>query len=87
MFRRLRRVVRARAYPRGMATRQRPEPRLAELDSYVGNWVAVKDGQVVACAHNARELVPALHALGEQGQGAVAQYVPFPTQAIMIGVG
>ncbi len=87
MLRTLRRVMRTRAYLRGMGTRSRPEARLAELNSYVGKWVAVKDGQVVACAHNARELVPALHALGERGRGAVAQYVPYPNDAIMIGVG
>ncbi|MCA0331934.1 MAG: DUF5678 domain-containing protein [Actinobacteria bacterium] len=64
-----------------------PEPRPAELDQFTGKWVAVKDGVVVACANNARELVPMLHELGEAGRGAVAQYVPFPSDAVMIGVG
>jgi hypothetical protein len=57
------------------------------LDEFVGKWVAVKDGRVVACANNARELVPMLHELGERGRGAVAQYVPYPSEAVMIGVG
>jgi hypothetical protein len=64
-----------------------PERRPAEVARFVGCWVAVKDGHVVAAAHNARELVPMLHELGEAARGAVAQYVPHPSDAVMIGVG
>lgn len=86
MRRILRRVVPARRYRRGMAS-WTPEPRPAELDEFVGRWVAVKEGKVVAAAFNARELVPRLQELGDAGRGAVAQYVPLPTDSVMIGVG
>lgn len=64
-----------------------PERRLPELDRWEGLWVAVKDGEVVAAAPTSRELVPALHKLGDRGRGAVAQFVPKPTDKIIIGVG
>jgi hypothetical protein len=66
-----------------------PERRLPELDDWVGLWVAVKDGRVIAAASTSLELVDALHKLRPVGvgQGAVAQYVPRPTDDIMIGVG
>jgi hypothetical protein len=41
-------------------------------------WVAVKDGEVIAAAYNSRELVPKLVAMGERGQRAVVQFVPYP---------
>ena len=81
------RVAAACGYRRGMATRYTPEPRPAELEQFVGRWVAVKDGKVVAAAFNARDLVPQIHALGEDGRGAVAQFVPEPSDSVMIGVG
>ncbi len=87
MFRIVRRVVAMRGYRRGMAPTWTPEPRPAELAEFVGRWVAVKNGKVIAAAFNARELVPQLHAMGEAGRGAVAQYVPHPSDSIMIGVG
>lgn len=83
----LRRVTSVWGYRRGMARTWTPESRPAELDEFVGRWVAVKDGRVIAAALNARELVPQLHELGEKGRGAVAQYVPLPSDSIMIGVG
>jgi hypothetical protein len=66
-----------------------PERRLPELDRWVGLWVAVKGGKVVAAAPTSLELVDALHKLQPvgAGSGAVAQYVPQPTDDIMIGVG
>jgi hypothetical protein len=66
-----------------------PERRLPELDNWVGLWVAVKDGKVIAAASTSLELVDALHKLRPVGvgKGAVAQYVPRPTDEIMIGVG
>lgn len=87
MFRILRRVAAAFGYRRGMAPTWAPEPRPTELEEFVGRWVAVKNGKVVAAAFNARELVPQIHALGEAGSGAVAQFVPLPSDSIMIGVG
>jgi hypothetical protein len=78
-----------RSTMRGMAKSERsaPIPRNPDLDQWVGLWVAVKDGKVIASAHNSRELVPALRALGDAGRGAVAQYIPQPSDAITIGVG
>ena len=83
-----------RAYRRNMAKRRRSEPmeperRLPELDNYIGLWVAVKDGKVIAAASTSLELVDALHKLRpvDAGKGAVAQYVPHPTDDVMIGVG
>lgn len=64
-----------------------PERRLPALDQWMGMWVAVKDGKVIAAAHNSRDLVPKLQEMGEAGRGAVAQYVPYPSDSIVIGVG
>lgn len=86
------RAARQSFYRRGMRSRREPiepERRLPELDRYVGLWVAVKDGKVVAAASTSLELVDALHKLRPvgAGRGAVAQYVPRPSEQIMIGVG
>jgi hypothetical protein len=50
-------------------------------------WVAVKDGKVIAAAHNSRDLVPMVRELGEAGRGAVAQFVSPHSDEIVIGVG
>jgi len=88
------RVARQLTYGRGMGRARRTEPveperRLPELDKWVGLWVAVKDGEVIAAASTSLELVDAIHKLRPvgRGKGAVAQYVPPPSDAIMIGVG
>ena len=64
-----------------------PEKRLPDLDRWVGCWVAVKDGKVVAAAHNSRDLVPELRRLGPAAEGAVAQFVTPPSDEYMVGVG
>jgi helix-turn-helix protein len=64
-----------------------PERRLADLDAWVGCWVAVKDGRVIAAASNSRDLVPELRKLGPEAEGAVAQFVTPPSDEIMVGVG
>lgn len=64
-----------------------PVRRLADLDRWEGMWVAVKDGKVIAAAHNSRDLVPKLVEMGPAGRGAVAQYVPRPSDTIVVGVG
>jgi hypothetical protein len=66
-----------------------PERGPIELDGpeFAGKWVAVKDGEIIACATNARGLVPQLHELGDRGHAAVAQHVPHYSEAIIIGVG
>lgn len=86
------RVVNHLAYSGGiggrcMPKRVQPERALPDLERWVGMWIAVKDGKVVAAAHNSRDLVPEVTALGEAGRGAVAQYVPERTDEIVIGVG
>ncbi|BAK38195.1 hypothetical protein MLP_51810 [Microlunatus phosphovorus NM-1] len=50
-------------------------------------WVAVKDGEVIAAAHNSNELVKMVIELGARGSGAVAQFVPSRQDSIVIGVG
>ena len=61
--------------------------RREDIDRWAGMWVAVKDGEVIAAAHNSRELVPMVRSKGESGRGAVAQFVPQRSDEIMIGVG
>ena len=84
------RFGRRAGYRHGMAQQQErmePERRLPDLDRWEGCWIAVKGGQVIAAAHNSRDLVPKLQEMGEAGRGAVAQYVPRRTENIVIGVG
>ncbi len=91
MVRQLWRVFNAPAYGRGMRRRRAPvverEQRPADLADWAGKWVAVKDGRVIAAAHSSRELVPQVRALGLAGEGAVAQFVPPPSETVVIGVG
>lgn len=85
------RAWRRRGYGSGMGlgagSRVEPERRLSELDDWVGHWVAVKDGHVVAAAETSHELVVRVREKGEAAAGAVAQFVPEPTDDIVIGVG
>jgi hypothetical protein len=92
MPRRLWRVTWRVAYLCGMGSRRRkrhvePERALPGLDQWSGMWVAVKDGKVIAAAHNSRDLVPMVRKLGEAGRGAVAQFVSPHTDEIVIGMG
>lgn len=64
-----------------------PIRRDPELDRWVGMWIAVKDGEVIAAAHNSRELVAMVIEKGAKGAGAVAQFVPERQESIVIGVG
>jgi hypothetical protein len=86
------RVCESWLYSRGMGRRSKPkrveiERRPEDIDRWVGMWVAVKGGEVIAAAHNSRELVPMVRSMGESGRGAVAQFVPQRSDEIMIGVG
>jgi hypothetical protein len=67
--------------------RVEPVRRPTELDDFIGKWVAMKDGQVVAVAESSRALVYEVHKLGDRGKGAVAQFVPPPKAGYMVGVG
>ncbi len=64
-----------------------PVQRPAELDKYVGKWVAVKAGRVVAAADTAPALVELVQALGSEGEDAIAEYVAPPSTSWMVGVG
>ncbi|MDQ1713768.1 MAG: hypothetical protein QOE45_3218 [Frankiaceae bacterium] len=68
-------------------SRVEPVRRLAELDRWVGLWVAVKDERVVAAAPTSRDLVRKVIEMGPSARGAVAQFVPEPSEAIVIGMG
>lgn len=88
MIEKLRRVVNRSGYSRGMSPRKvEPIRRDPKLDHWVGMWVAVKDGEVVAAAHNSNELVKMVIEMGPKGAGAVAQFVPDRQDSIIIGVG
>lgn len=76
-----------RAVPDHRPRKVEPVRRLPELDRWSGMWVAVKDGAVIEAAPSSRELVARVRSLGERGKGAVAQFVPPPSDAIVIGVG
>lgn len=85
--------ISSRGYPVAIVERPRrvtefePVRRPKELDRYVGQWVAVKGGRVIASATTSAELVKAVKALGEEGNDALAEYVAPPSQSWMVGVG
>jgi hypothetical protein len=72
---------------RGARREIEPVPLPAGLEQWEGLWVAVKDGDVVAAAHNSRDLVVEVRKLGAAGERAVAQFVPPRSEEIVIGVG
>lgn len=75
-------------YPRGMSSRSvEPIRRDPGLDRWIGMWIAVKDGEVIAAAHNSNELVKMVIEMGARGSGAGAQFVPSRQVSIVIGVG
>jgi len=64
-----------------------PLSRPAGIDSYEGQWVAVKDGRVVAAAPHARDLVILVRDMGEEGSDATVEFVAPPSDSFMVGVG
>lgn len=72
---------------RGGAEHLEPVRRLPDLDDFVGKWVAVKGGHIIAAADTSRALVYEVHKLGAKGKGAVVQFVPPPSDSLMVGVG
>lgn len=66
---------------------QEPERIPESLARFVGLWVAVLDGDVIAAARNPRELAANLHEMGPGAAKAVARFVPEPSDVIVIGVG
>lgn len=64
-----------------------PVPYLEEKDRFVGMWVAVKDGHVVAVAETSRGLVYELRKMGPKGAGAVAEFVRPASESYIVGAG
>ena len=65
-----------------MTRRIGPVRRNPALDEYEGEWVAVKNGKVVAHAPRSTDLVPLVRALpAELRDGAVVEYVQPPSNA------
>ncbi len=86
------RVVCLATYSCGMGVSRRspritPVRRSSVLDEYAGQWVAVKDGRVIAHSYNSREVVRQMRRLGEAAEGAVLQRAPEPTEALAVGLG
>lgn len=68
--------------------RIKPVPYLAELDRWVGHWVAIKDGHVIAASETSADLTYQLRNLGSRGCGAVTEFVrPSREDAYIIGAG
>jgi hypothetical protein len=65
----------------------KPVPRLKALDQYSGEWVAVKDGVVIAHSPSSREVVRQLQRLGPDAKDAVLQRAATSTEAIALGLG
>lgn len=76
----------ARRVPVGRrAPRVTPLPRHEALDSYVGRWVAIKDGVVIMDGASSTEIANGLRHAGIRD--ALAQYVPPPSEAYRVGLG
>ena len=57
------------------------------LDRYAGEWVALKDNEVIAHARDAREVVRQMRALGDAAHGAVLQRASVASEALAVGMG
>ena len=64
-----------------------PLRRAEGIDDYAGQWVAVKDGRVVASAPHARDLVVLVRDMGQDGADATVEFVAPPSDSFMVGVG
>lgn len=68
--------------------RLRPVPQLAELERFVGLWVAIKGGKVIAASESSGSLAFELQRMGSRAEGAVTEYVrPGRDDAYIVGVG
>ena len=79
-------------YRRGMGVARRsprikPVRRPSVLDEYAGQWVALKDGRVIAHGDNSRDVVRQMRQMGQTAEGAVLQRAPEPTEALAVGLG
>jgi len=57
------------------------------LDEYAGQWVAVKDGRVVAHSVDSRGVVRQLRTRKDGGRGAVVQRVATAAEPLAVGLG
>lgn len=79
-------------YRRGMGIartgpRIRPAKRPAALDEYAGQWVALKDGRVIAHSPDPRTVVHEMRRMGRAAEGAVLQRASKPTDSLAVGLG
>lgn len=65
----------------------KPLPRLPELDEWKSQWVAVKNDRVIAAATTSSELASRLLEMGDDGRGAVVQFVHPDAEAYIVGAG
>jgi hypothetical protein len=64
------------------------QPRPKELDDFVGKWVAVIDGEVVAAADSSHQLALQLHDMDHRRRArVVVEYVRPATDTYIVGVG
>ena len=86
------RVACLASYRRGMGIARRsrriqPARRLHVLDQYAGQWVALKDGRVIAHSADARDVVRQMRQMGREAEGAVLQRAAEATEALSVGLG
>lgn len=75
-------------YLRTMAERRvRPIKHDPALDEYAGEWVAVKDGEVIAHSADSRGVVRQLRTRPDGGQGAVVHRVATSAEPLAVGLG
>ncbi len=63
-----------------------PIPRDKALDSYAGQWVALKDGVVVAHGSSSRDVVRQLKRMGTDGKDAVLHRAASDDEALSVGL-
>jgi len=64
-----------------------PARRPEALDAYAGQWVALKDGEVIAHSPDPRSVVREMRRMGQAAEGAVLQRAPEPSEALAVGLG
>lgn len=65
-----------------------PIPRPSALDSYVGMWVAVESGEVIAADSTSRGLAFVLHKMTDAARrAAIIEYVRPSTDGYVVGAG
>lgn len=65
-----------------------PQPRPKELNDFVGKWVAVVDGEVVAAADSSHQLALRLHDMDHRRRArVVVEYVRPASDSYIVGVG